>query len=174
VLVKKKNSFFVHAPFVMIVMVLVVVSALVFSGGFCVSAVDQASSGLAEADRAVGEAFGAVSEAEQAGANVTGLLARLNVAAELLAQAEIAVRKGDSSAGAKADSALSIAAEVKAAAATARNKALKDGANALWSSIVFPAEGAIVFGLALFLVWSWLRRRHIRDMLEAKPEVSSQ
>jgi hypothetical protein len=141
---------------------------------YAVAQTGQPESKLEAANKAVEQAFKAVLDAEQAGANVTGLLSRLNVAGDLLAQAEIAVRKGDSGAGVKAYSAFSIAAEVKAAAATARNKALKDGANALWSSIVFPAEGAIVFGLALFLVWSWLRRRHIRDMLEAKPEVSSQ
>lgn len=40
-------------------------------------------------------AFVAVSEAEKAGANVTGLLGRLNDGADLLAQANVAYRVGD-------------------------------------------------------------------------------
>jgi hypothetical protein len=130
--------------------------------------------GLAEANRAVGEAFGAVSEAEQTGANVTGLLARLNVAADLLAQAEIAVRKGDSSAGVKADSSFSIAAEVETAAVAARDAALAAGQDALYSTVAFSLIGAVAFVLVLFLVLRLLKQSYVRRMFEAKPEVSSQ
>jgi hypothetical protein len=153
------------------IMVLVVICALASSRSFCVCAAEVSSS-LVEADKTVGQAFNDVLAAEQAGANCTGLLVWLNVAADLLAQAEIAVGKDDSSAAANADSVLSIASEVKTAALTARNKALDDGANALWSSIVFSMVGAVVFVLALLLVWSRFRRRYVRKLFEAKPEVS--
>jgi hypothetical protein len=110
----------------------------------------QPESKLEAANNAIEQVFRAVLDAEQAGANATGLLARLNVTADLLAQADNALRNGNSSISVNTDNVLSIASQVETTAITARNKALEDGANALWSSIVFSAERVIIFGLALF------------------------
>jgi hypothetical protein len=127
---------------------------------------------LEAANNAIEQAFRAVLDAEQAGANVTGLLARLNVAADLLAQAEIAVRKGDLSVGIEADSALSIAGEVEAAAVAARDAALDAGQSALYSTVAYSSVGVVVFVLVLFLVWRQLKQSYVRRLFEAKPEVS--
>jgi hypothetical protein len=56
---------------------------------------DQTTSKLQVANAAVNQAFNAVLDAEKAGANVTGLLAQLNVAAGILAQAENSYRTGN-------------------------------------------------------------------------------
>lgn len=155
-------------------MVLLVFLTLVsFTFGVeCVYAeVDQSQLKVAKAENAVDQAFSAILEAEQAGANVTNLLTRLNYAGELLAQAEIAVRKEDSNAGAKAEVALSTAQEVETAAVAAKSKALDDGANALWSSAAFSIVGAVIFVLALFLVWRQFKRWPLKRLLETKPEA---
>jgi len=139
---------------------------------FAVAQTGQPESKLEAANKAVEQAFRAVFDAEQAGANVTGLLARLNVAADLLAQAEIAVRNGDSSVGAKADSVLSIAGEVEAATVAAKETVVVTSRNALWITFAFSVEGAIIFALALFLVWLRYKKSYIKDLFDAKPEVN--
>jgi len=126
-----------------------------------------------EAANKIGQAFEAVLDAEQAGANVTGLLERLNVAADLLAQAEIAARRGDLSFGAKIDSVLSIAGEVEEAAVAARYAALGADQNALGSAFAFSSVGVIAFVFVLLLVWRQLKQRYVRRLFEAKPEVTS-
>jgi hypothetical protein len=135
---------------------------------------DQVPPKVAEADIAVGQAFNAVLHAEQAGANVTSLLAQLNDAAALLAQAEMASRNGDANAAAdNATGALSIASEVKAEAVDAKASALVAGTNALWFTTVFSVVGATALVLALFLVWRRLKHGYFKNSLESKPEATS-
>jgi len=59
------------------------------------SSEDEATSALATAEGAVVSAYQAVSGAEEAGANVSGLLVRLNEAGEFLARARMAYRVDD-------------------------------------------------------------------------------
>ena len=114
-------------------------------------------------------------DAEKAGANVTGLLAQLNVAEDDLAQAENSYRIGDSSTAAtQADSVLPIAQQVTTAAQNAKQTAVVSSQNAFWSTIAFTVIGAFVFVLALFLVWRRFKRSYIKSLSEAKPEVNSQ
>ena len=146
-----------------------------YSGHYVFAQTDQTASKLQAANTAVEQAFNAVLDAEKAGANVTGLLAQLNVAAGILAQAENSYRTGDSNtAAAQADSVRPIAQEVTTAAQDAKQTALVSGQNAFWSTIAFTVIGAFVFVLALFLVWRWFKRRYIKSLSEAKPEVNSQ
>jgi hypothetical protein len=67
-----------------------------YSGHYVFAQTDQTASKLQAANTAVEETFNAVLDAEKAGANVTGLLAQLNVAAGVLAQAENSFRTGES------------------------------------------------------------------------------
>src|SRR5450759_393407 len=108
--------------------------------------IDQTTSKLQAANTAVNQAFNAVLDAEKAGANVTGLLAQLNAAGGILAQAENSYRSGDlNAAAAKADSALPIAQEITVAAQSAKQTALVSGQNTFWSTIVLTVIGAVVF-----------------------------
>jgi hypothetical protein len=146
-----------------------------YSEHYVFAQTDQTASKLQAANAAVEQAFNAVSDAEKAGANVTALLAQLNVAAGILAQAENSYRTGDSNTAAvQADSVLPIAQEATTSAQEAKQTALVSGPNAFWYTIAFSEIGAIVFVLALFLVWRWFKRSHIKSLSEAKPEVNSQ
>jgi hypothetical protein len=111
-------------------------------------------------------------DAEKAGANVTGLLAQLNVAAGVLAQAENSFRTGDFNTSAtQVDSVLPIAQEVTNSAQDAKQTALVSGQNAFWFTIAFTEIGASVFVLVLFLVWRRFKRGYIKKSLGLKPEV---
>ena len=146
-----------------------------FTMHFADAQTDQTESKLQAANGAVEQAFNAVLDAEKAGANVTGLLVQLNVAAGILAQAENSYRTGDSNtAAAQADSVLPIAQQVTASAQNAKQTALVSGQNAFWSTIAFTVIGAFVFVLVLFLVWRWVKRIYINNLSQAKPEVNSQ
>ena len=59
---------------------------------------EQTASKLVAANSAVEQAFNAVLDAENAGANVTSLVVQLNFAANILAQAENTKRAGNSTA----------------------------------------------------------------------------
>ncbi len=82
---------------------------------------DQAASKLQAANTAVNQAFNAVLDAEAAGANVTDLLAQINTAQGILAQAENSYRTGDTNtASTQADSVLPIAQQVTVDAQNAK------------------------------------------------------
>ena len=133
----------------------------------------QAQSKLQAADSAVNQAFNAVLNAEKAGANVTGLDNQLSVAANWLAEAQVAYRAGDfNSTVVKADIAASAAQDVKVLAQSAESAALVNAQNGFWFAIGFSVGGSVVFVLGLFFVWGWLKKNYVKGMLDAKPEVT--
>jgi CHASE3 domain sensor protein len=135
---------------------------------------DQTSSKLQTANTAVGQAFNAVLDAEKAGANVTDLLAQLNTAQGRLAQAKNSDRTGNTNTAAtQADSALTIAQQVTNEAQDAKQNAIVSNQNTYYSLMTLTVIGAIVFVLALFLVWRRFKRSYIKNLSDAKPEVVS-
>jgi hypothetical protein len=155
-----------------VLLVLVVASSFrVFS----VLGADDVSSRVSAAESALVSAFGGVLDAEKVGANVTGLLVQLDGSAALLAQAEMAFRKGDANATVvKADGALAGAVAVQSEALGAKDNAFVASQNALGLTVGFSLVGSVAFVLVLFFVWRWLRRRYSAGLLEAKPEVELQ
>jgi ATP-dependent Zn protease len=136
---------------------------------------DQASSKLQVANDAVNQAFNAVLDAEKSGANVTDLMFRLNYAIGILAQAENSYRTGyfDKS-SAQAESVLPLAQKVTLDAQNAKKTATISSQNTFLLTIAFTIIGMILFLEILFLVWVWFKRRYIKNLSGAKPEVVSQ
>ena len=132
----------------------------------------EAASSLDGAEALVCQAFEAVLEAEEAGANVSILMADLDEAGALLAEAEVLRRNGngDEAAG-LADQAVVIANNVEREALELKNLALVNRQTFFWFSSVFSLVGASVFLIVLFFVWSWFRRVYVRRLLRMKPEV---
>jgi CHASE3 domain sensor protein len=160
--------------FAVTILVFLAFGSCLFSGHYVFAQTDQTALKLQAANTAVDGAFNAVLDAEKAGANVTGLLGQLNIAEGVLAQAENSYRAGDSNTAAvQADSVLPITQEVTTSAQDAKQTALVSGQNAFWSTIALTVIGAVVFVLALFLVWRWFKRSYINDLSQAKPEVNS-
>ena len=154
---------------------ILVLSLCILSVYPAVAQTDQTASKLQATNAAVEQAFNSVLDAEKAGANVTDLLAQLNVAEGVLAQAENKYRIGDSNKVAKdADAVLRIAQQVTASAQTTQGSVSASIQAAVFSTVAFSVEGAVVFVFVLFLVWSWFKRRYIKSLSDAKPEVVSQ
>lgn len=155
------------------ILVFLVLCSCLQNEHFVFAQTDQSQSKLQSANNAFEQAFNAVLNAEKAGANVTGMVAQLNVAANILAQAENSYRTGDLTAvSAQADSVISIAQQVTISAQNDKQTALAAGQNNFWFIIAFTEIGAGVFVLALILIWRRLKRRYIKSLYERKPEVT--
>lgn len=121
----------------------------------------EAASALADADAEVTMAYMAVLEAEEAGANASRLLVRLNESGVLLARARMAYREAEFEETINlAISTVSIGVEVQAEAVT-----LKDAALSERMQRVMLTATASVFGIALIVfgvswIWSQLRKRY--------------
>jgi hypothetical protein len=128
---------------------------------------------LQTANTAVEQAFNAVLDAEKAGANVTGLLVQLNVAAGDLAQAENSYLAGDSNTAViQADRVLPIAQAVTNSAQEGQQAALVSSRYTFWLTIAFSVIGAFGLVLALFLVWRRFKRGYMEKLPCLKAEVA--
>lgn len=144
-----------------------------YSGHYVFAQTNQTSSKLQAANNAIDSAFIAVMDAEKAGANVTGLLSQLNVAANDLSQAENSYRSGNSNAAAvQADSVLPITQEVMTSAQNTKQTASVSSQNGFWLTVAFSEIGAPLFLLALFLAWRKIKRDYMNKLPGLKPEVA--
>ena len=129
---------------------------------------------LTDADNALKQAFAAVLEAEQAGANVTVLLGRLNEGANLLAQAEMAYRVGDvSEAVDKAAGVFVIASEVEMDTVRASGLASISGQIAVWMTVGISIVAGSYFVFFMFWIWTWFKQNYIKNQLNSRLEVKS-
>jgi len=133
-----------------------------------------AASAIEKAEGLMFSAHEAVLEAERAGANVSGLLARLNVAGEGLAQAHVSYRLGDFDGAARsAELCSQIGEEVMVEAYELRGLALEEAVQCFrWTMIRSILGVAIAVG-ASYLGWRIFKRRYFRRVLGMKPEVIS-
>jgi hypothetical protein len=133
---------------------------------------DQAEMKLQAASVAIEQAFNAVLDAENVGANVTILYVQLNNATWVLAQAQNSYRTGNSSTAIiQADSVLPIALKVINTAQEVKTNTLVSVQNTFWFTFTLTVIGAILFVLVLFLLWRWFKRIYINRLTEAKPKV---
>jgi hypothetical protein len=129
---------------------------------------------VTEAEEALVLAYEAVLEAEEAGANVSGLLDRLSVGGEYLAEAYVYVRLGDSeSAGRFAGLCVEEVEGVRSEAA-----GLREEAHGWWIldvivKVIWSVVGVVVVVVVGFVAWRVFRRRYRRRVLGLRPEVSN-
>jgi hypothetical protein len=141
---------------------------------FYVSASDEASLAIGEADDALRLAFEAVLEAERAGVNVSDLIVKLDEAGGLLAEAENAYRVGNfSEAVSRAEGCSVLADGVVGEALSLKSSALADAQKAVLQTLTLSWVGGVAFLAMLFFVWSWFKRAYAKKMLKMKLEVAS-
>jgi hypothetical protein len=127
---------------------------------------------IVEADNALKKAFETVLTAENAGANVSGLMVKLNQAGAFLAQAEMAYRNGDSAeATENAEQCLTTLQGVSDEASASMDSALANSQQVFWEGVTISTIGAVAFLVVLAFVWRWFSRRYLRKSLRMKPEV---
>lgn len=125
------------------------------------------------ADASINQAFKNVLTIEKAGGDVTELLARLNDAGELLAEAENAYKSGNmTEVASKAQSARTIANQVNSETLNMRFLSLIGAQDSLWLILILSVVGAVVFSLILFFMWRRFKSSYLKRLLDMKPEVA--
>ena len=157
-------------------LILIAIFAMVFLAlpqRICI-AVDrsEAQHALSNAEKAVVSAYLAVAEAESVGANVSGLIFKLQVAAYWLAKANNALRLGNY------DEAQNFAKECVETVEGVQYEAkiLMEEAERSRSERLFLSAGWSSVGLSFLFVfslfgWRRLRRFYVKRVLKMKPEV---
>jgi len=133
---------------------------------------DSASLAIKQAEATMASAYEAILEAEQVGANVSDLLARLNVAAENLANAHVCHGLGDfENATRFANLCYDIGKEVRNEAYELRIEAYGPDVISRLVENIGSIIGIIGIIYAGFLGWHVFKRRYHKRLLRMKPEV---
>jgi len=130
------------------------------------ASVDVPNSALTEVEETFASAYEAVLEAEQAGANITELLDRYNLAVERLAEARILLRLGDFDGTVNFVDLVNIGADVKAEAEQLKIDAQKSSNSNQLNVLTFSIIGIIVVICTTFVCWRVFKRRYSRQPLE--------
>ena len=134
---------------------------------------DLAVSAIDRAEEAVVSAYDAVLKAEQAGADVSGLLVRLNDAGEVLAEAQVAFRLGEFDEAVRlADLCIEVVEGVSGEADELRLGAHGPKVTGLLVAVFGSLVGVFVVVLGSFWAWSVFKRRYYRRVWKMKPEVA--
>jgi hypothetical protein len=136
---------------------------------------DEARTAVANADQALRTAFESVQNAEKAGANVSGLMRRLNDAGVALTSAETALQMGNYSDSLNNAASCEILAESIASDAVKleEESSLAGSWPLVTNLFVLPYAVACVCVLVLLLVWSRFKRSYNNKLLKSQPEVPS-
>ena len=135
---------------------------------------DVATLAMTQAEETLASAFEAVLEAEEAGANVSGLLGRLNLGGEYLAEAYVWYRLGVSENASRfAGLCREVVGDVGSEAFELRDEAKRLGEADFVVKMVGSVVGVIVVVVLGFVVWRVFRRRYRRQVLGLRPEVVS-
>jgi hypothetical protein len=141
-----------------------------------VSAVDEDVTSLevAEAEEALLLAYDSVLEAEEAGANVSGLLDKLNVGSEYLAEAYVSVRLGDSENAARlAGLCVEAVSDVTGEAVFLKDDAARLKRADFLVKAFASAAGVVIVVVSGLVLWTVFKRRYFENALGLKPEVIS-
>ena len=132
---------------------------------------DEATSKIAEADSKILQAFSAVTDATEAGANVSSLALRLNEAGELWAEANVVFRIGDyDNATLLAEQSISLVDGVVQEAGSFKTMAESERLSRLgWAALLASVGLSLLFVVSLF-GWRFVKNRYFRGVLEMKPE----
>jgi len=134
---------------------------------------DSAAASIERAEDALVSAYQAVLGAEEVGANVSVLLARLNDAEELLAEAQVAFKLEDfDEAVLSANNCSEIGENVKNEAYELRMEAYGSRVMSSWLTMTGSIVGVVVVGFGSFWGWHMFKRRYVRRVLRMKLGVA--
>jgi len=146
-----------------LVMFLILASEFLMVAAFAAVSEDVAVSALRDAKGVVVSAYQTVLEAEEAGANVSGLLARLNEAVGVLSLARKAYAVGDFEETAfLADSSRDIGSEVEHEAVMLKNQALSEGLQRMVFSVIASVVSVVLIAAGSFWFWQFLKKRSVQ------------
>ncbi len=135
--------------------------------------VSNESSSIQAGNNSINQAYTNILAAERAGGNVSQLLASLNVAAELMAQAENAYQSGDlTSVNSNTDNARLIANQVSTEAIALKDASISASQNQFLFTIMFSLFGALNYLVVIMIIWRRFKLEHKKRLLSKRPEVT--
>ncbi|MGB9841293.1 MAG: hypothetical protein ACPLKZ_01060 [Candidatus Bathyarchaeales archaeon] len=139
--------------------------------GFAVNS-NEAAEAVNQAAADLGSAFAAVAEAEQAGANISALMAKLDVAGVFLTQAQSALRTGDYENAVSFAHACSDAIEgMVADAAHLKLTTEKAQADSFLLATIGSSVGLVLLCVFGFMGWKLLKKWYLSRLMDMKPEI---
>jgi len=134
---------------------------------------DVVASALIDAEGVVASAYQTVLNAEEAGANVSSLLARLNEAEGFLAQGRVAHTQGDFDEALNfANLSKGVGVQVKDDALELRNLALNESLQRVSFTTAASVVACTLIAFVSLWVWRVFKRRYYQRVLGMKPEVN--
>jgi hypothetical protein len=131
--------------------------------------------GVLEAEQSLEQAYIAVLDAERAGANVSGLLVKLNEGADLLSASQLAFESGNfTEASRLAASLSSVAGDVWDEAARLKVEAGDAAVNRSWFCLVLSVVVVSVVLVASVLGYRYFKGWYFRRLLKLKPKVGKE
>lgn len=131
-----------------------------------------ANSTISEAEHSVAHAYVCVLDAERAGANVSGLLVRLNDAAGLLLEARMAFEVGSFEEAIRfAELSREVGREAESEAERLEVEASYARVNTSWQFIAMSVLGVSIVLCASLLGYRYFKRRYYRRLLKLRPRV---
>ena len=156
-----------------IVVFLVLFSMLMFSVSASGNQEDAASS-LSEAEVWMAQAYGAVLDAERADADVSGLLVRLNDAAEWLSWAHMSFDVGDfDGASGYAESTRDVSYEIVDEAKLLESEAANARVYSSWVFLAISVVGVSVVVVGSVLGYRFFKRYYYDRLAKMRPKVES-
>ncbi len=157
---------------VLVCLLILVSLSLSFRQVYSASQTDAANSAIEQANSALSSSFLAVSDAERAGADVSGLRRSLNVAMDLFSQAKMMLASGNPAGAVQAaDLASETAKNVGNSASSLEALAIASNQFSFRSSLINSTVALAAFLVGLLLLWWMLRRRYVRGIGKLRPEV---
>lgn len=127
---------------------------------------------VVEVEEAVFEGYGAVLDAEEAGADVSGLLDRLNIAGEYLALAKMCMRIGNlESAVGNASLSVEGLEGIVEDAKILKDRSIKEADEHFSFTITASVVGVTAVLCCSWLGWNWFKKRYYERALKMRPEV---
>ena len=152
---------------------LLVLLSLSVVAGSAANGADAAASAINQAEDVVVVAYTVVLDAEHAGADVAGLLAQLNEAAGLVAEAQVAFRLDDFDEAVRlASLAVDIGDNVTGTADALRLEFYGSTVTGSWLAIIGSLVGLAAVGFGSLWVWRVFKRRYYQRVLRMQPEVA--
>jgi hypothetical protein len=155
-------------------LVFVIFFSMLVISAFSLTNEDQAISAINNSEEAIASTYRAVLGVESAGANVSSLLSTLNIAAELLAKANMSYKTGDfNNATLFANRSLQMVNEVKIETYKTRDLTLNENSQRFIFSLAESAIGVCSVIFFSFVGWRLFKQRYLRHIRKLRPEVSS-
>jgi len=154
--------------------VLFALALSVFPFEACAADAEEAALAIERAEGIMFSCYQVVLETESAGEEVSVLLARLNEAGVLLAQARVSYGVGDFNGAARfADLCYETGVEVRHEAYDLRHLAVEEATQRFRWTLIGSIVGVTIIVCASFVSWLTFKRYYYRRILAMKPEVVS-